>query len=129
MPKYYKYEKAIFTKRPEGNRNEVFFDGWAIGMREIARHPHVHCKISGMITEADWTSWQSDHFKRYLDVVFEAFGPDRVMYGSDWPVCLLAGTYPDVINLVRTHTNAFSESEEQRLFGENGAKFYGIEQV
>ena len=103
-----------------------FFDGWAALMREIAAYPNVYCKVSGMITEADWAGWTYEDLTPYLDVVFSAFGTDRIMYGSDWPVCLVAGAYDRVIDVVRRYTADFSEDEKAKVFGTNGAVFYGI---
>jgi L-fuconolactonase len=99
---------------------------WAEQMREIATSPNVYCKVSGFITEADWKNWQPDDFKPYLDTVFEAFGPERIMFGSDWPVCLLAGSYSQVIQLIARYTKGFSPSDKEQIFGLNAARFYGI---
>ena len=72
---------------------------WREQIRELARFPNVCCKVSGMVTEADHRSWKPDQFHPYLDVVLEAFGPGRLLFGSDWPVCLLAASYPEVLEL------------------------------
>src|ERR1700722_482349 len=82
---------------------EGSLDPWREHLHKLASLPNVFCKVSGMITEADWGRWHPKQIKPYLDVVFEAFGPDRVMFGSDWPVALLAGTYRQVFELVRAH--------------------------
>lgn len=103
-----------------------FLDGWATMMKAIAQHPNVHCKISGMITEANWQQWTYDDFVPYLNVVFDAFGIQRTMFGSDWPVCLVAGSYGRMIGLVRRYTESFSDSEKAGFFGLNGANFYNI---
>lgn len=103
-----------------------FIDGWALLMRELAAQPNVYCKISGMITEADWSEWTYSDFEPYLDVVFSAFGTDRTMFGSDWPVCLVAGSYEKMIGLVQQYTQGFSPDEKAAFFGKNGASFYGI---
>jgi len=99
---------------------------WAQQMREIARNRNVYCKVSGLITEADWKGWKPDDFKPYLDTVFEIFGADRVMFGSDWPVCLLAGSYSKVVQLIADYTNNFSAEDKEKIFGLNAARFYGI---
>lgn len=104
-----------------------FIDGWKVLMQAIAKFPNVHCKISGMVTEAALNDWQYDDFVPYLDVVTEAFGPKRLLYGSDWPVCLLAGSYADVLSIVKTYTNAWSEEDKQRFFGKNAIEFYQLE--
>lgn len=99
---------------------------WAQQMREIAGNRNVYCKVSGMLTEADWKNWKSDDCRPYLDIVFEAFGCDRIMFGSDWPVCLLAASYSQVIGLIADYTKDFSPAEKAKIFGLNAARFYGI---
>lgn len=99
---------------------------WKEVMEAIAVHPNVHCKLSGMVTEADWNTWTQEDFTPYLDTVLQAFGTDRVMYGSDWPVCTVAGTYSQVFNLLQTHVHTLSEAEQQKIFGENCAAFYRL---
>jgi L-fuconolactonase len=101
-------------------------DRWAAGIRALAANPRVYCKVSGLITEADWNNWHPDDFKPYLDVVFEAFGVDRLMFGSDWPVCLLAGTYSQTKTLVEDYVQGWPESDREKLFGDNAARFYGL---
>ncbi len=99
---------------------------WREQIRELAKMPNVTCKVSAMITEADWAKWKPAEFKPYLDVVFEAFGEDRVMYGSDWPVCLLAGSYERVFGLVDDYGMQLSASARVKFFGSNAASFYGL---
>ena len=103
---------------------------WREQIRELAQHPNVQCKVSGMVTEADLQNWKPEHFVPFLDVVFEAFGIGRLMFGSDWPVCLLAGSYPRVVSLVedyvRTRTGLKS-SDVEGLWGLNAARFYGVQ--
>jgi len=102
-------------------------DPWRAEIRRLAELPHVCCKLSGLVTEARWDAWQPADLRPYLDVVLEAFGPNRLMYGSDWPVCLLAGTYAEVIGLVRGAIAALSRDEQDAIMGGNAARFYGIE--
>lgn len=99
---------------------------WREQVRELAQLPNVCCKVSGMITEADHAHWKVDDFTPYLDVVFEAFGENRLMYGSDWPVCLFAGEYPRMFALVNDYTRQLSDTARAKFFGDNAAKFYGI---
>jgi L-fuconolactonase len=99
---------------------------WAKKMRAIAQNPNVLCKISGLVTEADWQLWKKADFKPYLDVVFEAFGAERLMFGSDWPVCLLAASYGQVKEIVDDYLRDFSEGEKSKVFGENAIRFYGL---
>ena len=100
---------------------------WATGVRALARRPNVCCKISGLVTEADWTGWRPAHLRPYLDVAFEAFGPERVMFGSDWPVCLLAAPYDRVLGVIEEYAAALSATERSALFGGNAARFYDLQ--
>jgi L-fuconolactonase len=80
-----------------------------------------------MVTEADWASWQPAGFHPFLDVVYEAFGPLRVMFGSDWPVCTVAAEYEQVVDIVRGYMQQLSQDEQAAVFGETARKFYGLE--
>jgi len=99
---------------------------WREQIRELAKSGNVLCKVSGMVTESDWKSWKPDDLKPYQDVVFEAFGEDRLMYGSDWPVCQLAGTYEQVHRLAHDYVTQFCGRAQRKVFGENAARFYGL---
>ncbi|MBI4323816.1 MAG: amidohydrolase family protein, partial [Chloroflexi bacterium] len=82
------------------------WDDWADGLAQLARCPNVWCKLSGMFSEADWARWQAAVFKRYIDHVLAVFGPERLMFGSDWPVCLLAGSYDQVVEATEVNTSS-----------------------
>jgi L-fuconolactonase len=99
---------------------------WAGHIRALARYPNVYCKISGLVTEADWRKWSESDFRPYLDVVFESFGVDRLMFGSDWPVCLLAADYGRVKDTIENYARDLSAREKEQLFGLNAARFYGL---
>ncbi|HLZ90694.1 MAG TPA: amidohydrolase family protein [Candidatus Acidoferrum sp.] len=102
---------------------------WAAQIQEIAQHKNVCCKLSGMVSEADWNNWQPEDFRPYLDVVFDAFGADRLLFGSDWPVCLVAATYHQVEQLIADYLKGFSESAKEKIFGANATRFYGLKQA
>ena len=102
-------------------------DPWRADVRRLAALPHVLCKLSGLVTEAAWDRWTPADLRPYLEVVLEAFGPGRLMIGSDWPVCLLAGDYATVTGAVRDFIGSLSESEQAAVLGGNAARFYGIE--
>lgn len=102
------------------------FDTWAHDMRTIASLPGVFCKVSGMITEADWENWQPQQLTRYLDVIFDAFGWQRIMFGSDWPVCLVAGEYSQVKSIVTDYITALSPEQQAAVLGNNAKRFYQI---
>lgn len=99
---------------------------WKIDMQNMAAHPNVYCKLSGMVTEGDWKDWKKEDFYPYLDVVVNAFGPNRIMFGSDWPVCLLAASYSQVLNIVESYFISFSNNEKDAIFGGNAIKFYHL---
>ena len=99
---------------------------WASDIQDLASFPNVMCKISGMVTEADWQRWQPTDLKPYLDVVFEAFGPQRLMFGSDWPVCTVAGTYADIVGFVQDYVDSLSADEQSAVWGETAQEFYGL---
>lgn len=110
--------------KPYIRKGEV--KGWEEDMRAMAQFDHVYCKLSGMVTEADMQNWKQEDFSPYLDVALEAFGADRLMYGSDWPVCLLAADYPQVKKLVTDHIAHLSVAEQARIMGGNAASFYKL---
>ena len=99
---------------------------WASGIKELAKNTNVFCKISGIITEADHRNWKSKEIYPYLDIVFNAFGYDRLLFGSDWPVCLLAGLYNQVINLIDEYMKNASDENKEKIFGKNAVSFYNI---
>jgi L-fuconolactonase len=100
---------------------------WAEDLRRLAAYSNVCCKVSGMVTEADWQSWKPADLRPYLDEVFEAFGADRIMVGSDWPVCTVAATYAQAIQAVADYVSQLSEAEQAWVMGETAARFYGLE--
>jgi L-fuconolactonase len=107
-------------------KDRYITEEWKEAIRAVAAFPNVSCKISGMVTEADWKNWKPEHFKPYLDTVVEAFGPKRIVFGSDWPVCLVAAEYPQVMAIVEDYFASFSAEERAAFFGGNAVKFYGL---
>lgn len=102
------------------------FDRWATLMKEIAKHPNVYCKLSGLFTEAKWKQWSPGEFYPCLDTVFEAFGTDRLLYGSDWPVILLSGMYVQWKSLLAKYMENFDMKEKKKVFGQNAVQFYNL---
>jgi L-fuconolactonase len=100
--------------------------GWKEDIQNIAAAENVYCKISGMVTEADLENWKKDEFNPYIDTVVEAFGTNRIMYGSDWPVCLLAAPYGLVLDIVKEYFSSFSKNEQDNFFGKNACTFYNL---
>ena len=99
---------------------------WARNLKELARRENVFCKVSGMLTEADYKSWTSEQLRPYLDTVLEAFGPSRLLYGSDWPVCLVAGSYGNWLQLVRNVFSELTTDEQDLIFYKNAEKIYQL---
>jgi L-fuconolactonase len=99
---------------------------WASQMMELGQRENVWCKVSGMVTEAKWDAWTPDTLKPYLDVAVEAFGPERLMAGSDWPMCLVASGYAQWWDVLRNYFAPFSDSERARVFGDTAVEVYGL---
>lgn len=106
---------------------EGLWEPWADYMRELAEYPDLYCKVSGMVTEADHDDWRPEQLAPYIRHVLDLFGVDRVMFGSDWPVCLLAASYDEVIGALESGLPAeWGEAERAKLFGLNAKKFYRL---
>ena len=101
-------------------------DPWARGIRELAAFPNVYCKVSGLVTEADWKAWKPEDLRPYLDVAFECFGPSRLMIGSDWPVCTVAAPYSQVMDVVKNYISKYPAEERNAVLGGNAAKFWRL---
>lgn len=99
---------------------------WAEDLKKLARHPHVSCKLSGLVTEADWHLWQPADLNPYLAVVLDAFGPDRLLIGSDWPVCRLAGEYEPIMAVVQDFIGGLSPAEQAKILGNNAVQIYNL---
>jgi L-fuconolactonase len=99
-------------------------NAWKSDIFKLATQQNVHCKISGIITEADWKDWTYEQIIPYLDIIFEAFGANRIMFGSDWPVCLVAGTYPQMKEVIDRYMLEFTKEEKKQVMGENAQSFY-----
>jgi L-fuconolactonase len=111
--------------KPEIKAGKI--EPWGELISEVARHENVFCKLSGMVTEADHRLWEPEHLRPYIEHVISCFGEDRVMFGSDWPVCLLAASYAEVINALRTVVaDHLSPSGLAKLFSGNGTRFYRV---
>jgi L-fuconolactonase len=103
------------------------FDGWRRHLDRIAELPNVWAKLSGLVTEADWRRWTRGELHRYVDAAFDAFGADRLMIGSDWPVCTVAGTYKDVMDVVTTALERRSAADRDAVLGGTAAKFWNLQ--
>jgi L-fuconolactonase len=99
---------------------------WARGIRELAAFPNVLCKLSGLVTEADWDSWKPEHLVPYIDTAFDCFGPDRLMIGSDWPVCTVVASYARVMDVVHGYLSHQSAQVQAAVLGENARRFWTL---
>lgn len=121
-------QKFVLDHLGKPNIKDRLSNNWKDSIKTLAQYPELYCKISGMVTEASWSDWSPDTFKRYLDIVTEEFGPSRLLFGSDWPVCLLAANkYEQVLKIIEDYYANFSEEEKSGIFGGNAIKFYGLE--
>lgn len=105
---------------------ERVLEPWRTKLQELAKRENVFCKVSGLITEADKTTWDIESLRPYLDHIFESFGPTRLMFGSDWPVCLTAGSYRQWLESVKDYSDELTESERDALFGGTAQAVYGV---
>jgi len=103
-----------------------FYDGWAVLMTEVAKYENVYCKLSGMATEADYSNWTTKDVEPYMDLVLHVFGPQRTMFGSDWPVCLVASHYKRAKNLVTDFIADLNQGEQNAIMGANASMFYKL---
>ncbi|KAL3871781.1 hypothetical protein ACJMK2_039758 [Sinanodonta woodiana] len=137
-PHHLKYIPEVIQKYPKLNFvvdhiakpfiKDKVFDGWKEDMRNIAMFPNVFCKLSGMVTEADWYNWKTEDFKQYVDHIIKIFSPERCMFGSDWPVCSLANsTLKQVFQLMERLLSSCSEQDRQKIFRTNAIKFYNLD--
>ena len=100
---------------------------WRENLKELARRSHCYCKLSGVVTEADWRDWRSEEIRPYLEAVLDAFGPRRCLFGSDWPVLLLAGSYAGWAATVREFVSTLSSAEQERILGGTAAEVYRLD--
>ena len=110
--------------KPPIKNNEI--EAWADGIRRLSAFPNVFCKMSGLVTEADWQHWTPDDISPYLEVVFDAFGPDRLMIGSDWPVCLVAASYAQATGLVKDYILKRAPDRASDVLGGNAQRFWRL---
>jgi len=119
-------QKFVLDHIAKPNIKDRKIDEWKRDIEAVAEYKNVYCKISGMVTEADFKNWDEHDFTPYIDVVVKAFGVDRIMYGSDWPVCLVGGSYEKVSGIVKDYFASYPEEVQVRVFGANAARFYSL---
>ncbi|MCX6259515.1 MAG: amidohydrolase family protein [Bacteroidia bacterium] len=99
---------------------------WKEDIKQLAMQNNVYCKLSGMVTEASWQGWSKDDFVPYLDVIFDSFGPSRLMIGSDWPVCTLASDYKNTLQILFDYIACYSQADKDLILGRNAERIYNI---
>lgn len=119
-------QKFILDHIAKPDIKKRMLEPWSSAIKELAQNKNVCCKLSGLITEADHKKWQPGDIYPFLEVVFETFGCDRLLFGSDWPVCLLAGSYKQVFSFIETYLQNFSDGDKEKIFGKNAGIFYNI---
>jgi len=110
--------------KPPIAQNEI--KEWARALKPVADYQNIHCKLSGLVTEANWSSWQINDLRPFVDCVLELFGPERMMFGSDYPVCLLAASYDRVLDAFQELLKYLSNSDRDKIFSKNAAAFYRL---
>ncbi|MDE1191608.1 MAG: amidohydrolase family protein [Arachidicoccus sp.] len=124
--KRFPYQRFIIDHLAKPDIKNRLIDDWRKEISAIAKHENVYCKISGMVTEADRKNWKPEDLKPYLDAVVESFGTDKILFGSDWPVCLVATPYKDWLNVLKDYFSNFSPEEKEKIFGGNAIGFYDL---
>jgi L-fuconolactonase len=124
LVRHFPHQRFVLDHIAKPRIRDRVMSPWKDQLQELSKSGNVYCKVSGLITEADHKAWIADDFRPYLDVVFNAFGTTRLMWGSDWPVCLLAGSYEQTYRLIENYTAGLSAEEKAAVFGGNTARFY-----
>ncbi len=123
---HFPHQKFVIDHIAKPYIKDGYYDGWALLMKEIAQRENVYCKLSGMITEADYQNWTREQIYPYMELALNAFGAKRIMFGSDWPVCLVAGNYGQVKELVSKFITQLSTNEQKAVMGLNAMNFYNL---
>ncbi len=119
-------QQFVLDHMAKPNIKNKEFDEWSLFIERLAKFPNVYCKVSGLVTEAEWRNWTLSEFEIYIQHVVSCFGKDRIMFGSDWPVCLLGAEYQDVMDIAENALGNLTEIERSRFWGGTAKKFYGF---
>jgi L-fuconolactonase len=119
-------QKFILDHIAKPTISKAISEIWVHNIKQLSTHKNVYCKLSGMVTETINFKFKEDDFKPYIDVIFKAFGPDRIMFGSDWPVCLLAANYDKVLRIVNDYLENQSIEVKNNILGKNAIKIYNL---
>jgi L-fuconolactonase len=121
------YQKFIVDHLAKPLIKEGKIEPWKKDIQELAKADNVFCKLSGMVTEANWDSWKQEDFVPYMEILLETFGPDRLLFGSDWPVCTVVVKYEQVLRIVTDFISSLSPAEQSHIMGQNAIDFYNLE--
>jgi L-fuconolactonase len=124
--KKFPHQKFVIDHIAKPYIKDGYFEGWATMMTAIGKHENVSCKMSGMVTEADFNTWTPEQIHPYMDTVLEAFGSKRILFGSNWPVCLVAGNYSKIKKLTTDFISQLSKIEQNSIMGNNAIEFYNL---
>jgi len=124
--KKFPHQKFVIDHIAKPYIKDGYFEGWATMMTAIGKHENVSCKMSGMVTEADFNTWTPEQIHPYMDTALEAFGSKRILFGSDWPVCLVAGNYSKIKKLTTDFISQLSKIEQNSIMGNNAIEFYNL---
>ncbi|HLT42507.1 MAG TPA: amidohydrolase family protein [Sphingobacteriaceae bacterium] len=119
-------QSVVIDHLAKPNILEKEFDSWAAYMKKLSQHTNFYCKFSGLVTEAKWNSWTKEDFEPYINHIFDSFGAERIIFGSDWPVCTLAADYSQIIELVSSYVDKLSKSEQEMVWHKNAQTFYKL---
>lgn len=119
-------QRFVLDHLGKPNIKDGEMDNWKADIEALAKHPNVYCKLSGMVTEADWNNWKPHDIYPYIDEIINAFDTNRIMYGSDWPVCLLAGKYDEVFGIVKEYIGHLTKDEQNNILGGAATSFYKL---
>ncbi len=119
-------QKFVIDHIAKPNIKDHLVESWKEDITALSGFENLYCKISGMVTEATWQGWTKDDFIPYMDTVVETFGTKRIMFGSDWPVCMVAASYNEVLGIAEDYFAPFSEEERNKFFGQNAVQFYNL---
>lgn len=113
--------------KPNIKKGEI--ETWKKQIERLAKEPNVYCKVSGLVTEADWKHWKYNNFTPYLDVIFNSFGINRVLFGSDWPVCLVAAPYNETLEIIKNYISQFTKEDKDKIMSKNAISVYALEHL
>ncbi len=119
-------QKFVMNHIAKPNIKAKSIEQWKRVIQQYAPLENVYCKLSGLVTENNWHQWKEEEFYPYIDVVLSTFGTKRIMYGSDWPVCLLAGSYKNQLSILENYFQSYSVNEKDDIFGNNATRFYTL---